>query len=123
MFECFRGWKRKAGLLSLVVTCLFVAAWVRSMIVVDILGIVSETTSRVLVSGNHEFLWAHERNSQKRPSSVVWQTFPNKPGIIGSSRHGILSIPYWSIVLPMTALSACLLLSKRRQPIQAERTA
>ena len=35
MFEFFRGWKRKAGVATLVMACTLAAAWVRSLFVTD----------------------------------------------------------------------------------------
>lgn len=84
MRDFFRGWRWKLGIVTLVMACVFAVGWVRSLSDPD-----------VLIDGV---------GSTK--GFVSMTSFDGDFGIV-------FFIPYWSIVLPLTLLSACLLLSKR----------
>ena len=147
MYQYFRGWRRKAGCITLALACVFIVIWVRSLIVVDTLQFDSGKFIREdLVSVRHHLIWGriYEEGAVTKPS---WRTSPIarvvtfdgfmeltrlnrswrfcgfsggkfqvKKSALGES--GFCVIPYWSIVIPLTMLSAFLLLSKRQEPIQ-----
>lgn len=109
MGEYFRGWKRKLGLVALVLACSFAAGWLRGVFRGELihlpnqLAIVNERHALSLVKPQKMPNWPSFIHSQYR----VWNGFELAP---------ILSVPYWSLVLPLTAVSAWFLLSRQPQP-------
>ena len=162
MGEFFRGWRRKIGLLTLLMACVFAAGWVRSQYKCDnfvrrnaqwrdcIVSVdgrlmlhrtvpLNEGPGYIRLFGN-EFEWTSRDVSSvagfeldadgKRPpfnafdrlDHVLWRldwagfTFGaslKKPSLV--RRLDLVLIPYWSIVVPLTLLSAFLLLWKPRK--------
>jgi len=161
MGEFFSPWRRKFGVMTLVMACAFMAGWVRSLCHFDNVAIpVGKHTVFALQSnfGDIALMWMWE--SKDGPESIVkedgtvavyqlidptkivdWSTYPielenTRPNFMESSfpdarwywkwghflcgvenfasESGIASsvIPYWSIVIPSTLLSAYLLLRK-----------
>jgi hypothetical protein len=146
MREVFRGWKRKLGVVTLAMACGFIIGWVRSLSVMDVLQIGSGSrTMEHCVSTNGSLIWGRFRTED--PNSVIvfpiwgtsgsstieaflehanlrcnWRSFGFGRGDLNidsldRSRHTFWMIPYWSIILPLTVLSAFLLLTKPRQSI------
>lgn len=151
MREFYRPFRRKLGLLTLVMACLFVAGWVRSITFDDratfqfrrswMDGISSYDSSLIWVRIRKESTSgiAPTFSSAKRLDArevwrwpfVDWQwrklgfghgcdaggAKQNKNFIFHTSPTVVTVVPYWSIVLPLTAISAWLLLSKpKHQP-------
>ncbi|WP_010585466.1 hypothetical protein [Schlesneria paludicola] len=140
MREFFSGWKRKLGVLTLLMACLFAAAWTRSLGNLDLIYLNGKKTNLIVVSGCQKLQFAAGgRFSLVYPSSqeipnrqygVYWQPekllpsrsiidffeYPASEIKMYTDENGNeeAMIPYWSIVLPLTALSAYLLLSKPR---------
>jgi hypothetical protein len=127
----FHGWRRKLGVVTLVVACMFAALWVRSPTIDD------RITFPTFCNCSCE--------SESIFGRLVWQTVISEdteydlslrstqwgdgmpPRMFGddglfyfhrNGREGSLflelCIPHWSIVIPLTLLSAWLLLSKPR---------
>ncbi len=150
MSEFFRGWRRKSGVVTLMMACLFAAGWVRSQHIVDCIcvgrnpgrfhhlcsdtfGIWSaytcyrQTHQGVTTRLLPEF-WCRSFEKPFRPIAPDFEfstdhytvrTFcgfyfalatQNDDSIIEEESTWI--IPYWSIVIPLTFLSALLLLTK-----------
>ena len=148
MDEFFNPWRRKIGVLTLVMACVFLGGWVRSQ------GHNDEVN---FWTGPHE---THSLNSS--PTGICWMKrsnlHPNVPMTTGKfgwvafqswprdvcdpfrwstpqwqfafmgfhfakatidppdrGNLEIWIIPYWSIVIPLTLLSACVLLSMPRK--------
>ena len=144
MKEFFRGEKRKVGLLTLLMACVAMAGLVRSNFVLDVIEFqTSSTTTHLLLSVDNSLAWQKRNLNQPEPSSrfldwdclpplhlnspsvdIVWKwkwygfgvgEIPLQPSYI--SRVVMVIIPYSSIVIPLTLLSAALLLSRpRRSP-------
>lgn len=162
MGSYFKPLRRKIGVVTLVMACLFAAGWVRSSVVQDHAQICYQRSAHDLNSNGGRFQWDCYRDPEVirfgyGPPSFNWQTYErNQPAIDthwGRSRTnwqcgwlgvkvcygkvhthsgevhtagGIvfvnprmlnirsLEVPYWSIVIPLTLLSAYLLLSKPR---------
>ncbi|WP_010582197.1 hypothetical protein [Schlesneria paludicola] len=148
MREILRGWKRKTGLATLLLACLFCAGWIRGFFVEDVwqpptgvqLGNLHEDTIQyVFKSSAHGMTW--EKFEGLHGTKFGWQpgwgTDPTMPTdemenkVIGDIKwrwrwggfdfrdsqrndihHTRSKIPYWPIVLPLTALATWLLLSK-----------
>ncbi len=126
MGEFFRGWRRKAGLVTLAMALLLMAGWLRSYVIQDVLSINENRTLRLIVSFNGHFNsfnghlnWERLTPSVFLPTSsmpvVRWRSFPfNNPAVWRNSRALLWTVPYWAFVLPLTLLSAWLILIKPR---------
>ena len=112
MGEFFQGWRRKAGCLTLALACVLTVAWMRSRVVDDRLQLASQT----LISSAGSIAWLSD------PSGDVidWSSDPADPdGVVfllgyGRETRLIMSLPYWSLVLPPTLLSAWLIWGARK---------
>jgi len=162
MFEFFRGWRRKIGVQTLVLACVFMAGWVRSLSKVDSISVpcgdalygvqsidgridFSRTTNTeyppkfdwfsVELSSMRKF-WVDANGNPREidpwPRHEMewrwdWAGFHFGAGTASSFVAGIAKkrrdedymLPFWSIVIPPTLLSAFLLLLKA-QPIYSE---
>ncbi|WP_010584280.1 hypothetical protein [Schlesneria paludicola] len=138
MRKFFGGWKRKLGVVTLLLACLFMGGWFRSSVNTDQLTIrVDDHTVYWIISGSHVLGWIQVHSEDAFPETVKtrWEPWAKSPFSAvytiwwkdnGSARTGgsftkstarpntHLIIPYPVIVLPLTALSAWLLLSKPR---------
>ena len=154
MGEFFKGWRRKAGLVTLVMACLLMVGWLRSSVVLDWFCIDDdEPTSHSIDSGSGCLGWVRTfdtrsekqgtrgfsfpemgwmsriNSSENRWLDVAgWVDVPNERFVwryrwagfdfgeveIESIEMSIAVIPYWSLVLPLTLLSAWLILVKAR---------
>jgi hypothetical protein len=147
--EFFRGWRRKAGLVTLVISVALVGAWMRSAIIADVIQLKHEDSYQFIgsmlgsmrwsrwtspsVSGPQHswvpsFVWdSHDANAFQgdafEEAEVDWRwkwlgfeflhaTIRRPSGMNGQTSRW--SVPYWSLVLPLTVVSAWLLISKPR---------
>ena len=149
----FKPLRRKIGVVTLVLACVFMVAWVRSQVVVDAMSITCSRWQHFLFSDNFGIWWETDLISQKGrqvpffgdfskwylqsnkratpPPEAPDFEFAANPDIVLTSYgfyYAVLFsknqnpplvkstwiIPYWSIILPLTLLSAWLLLSKPR---------
>ena len=140
--EFFRGWRRKAGCVSLVLACVFAAAWIRSCNSLDYLYLRGMTNKWewVLISGGQKFyvlpamdLGTVTNAGRTQDEAKIYLL--NRPFYLGgryflhsmTAKHvqGIFAsmdapvpilsmIPYWIVVAPLTLASAYLLLVKPR---------
>jgi hypothetical protein len=140
MGELFRRWRRKTGCMTLVLACVAMGGWVRSQNHLDHVSLnLDDETIHAFNSTPFGIEWMKQRST-----GVQWFTgrirassnrsTPEKYDRIFESlfsasdlcgfRVGIgkdariLVVPYWFIVLPLTLLSAWLLLSKPRTAIK-----
>ena len=126
MGEYFKPLRQKIGVLTLAMACLFAAGWVRSMSRLDVICL---NGNYCFTSGGGRFLFSQAvkvrfvRPDRRMLVAVVSaeqtpmiQSWSASKVEIYSSFHEdkINSVPYWSIVAPMTLLSAWLLFSKPR---------
>ena len=140
--SCLKPWRRKIGVLTLVVACLCMAGWMRSFITFD----ASSAPSGQLISADGgiygelsveiplDFRFSYASTG----ANVKGRDYYNDPNMVRKFWHwrflgfaygfqpavreqAILFIfPYWSLVFPLTMLSAWLLLSKPRQAARVE---
>jgi hypothetical protein len=149
MSEIFRGWRRKAGCVTLAIACLLLVGWLRSLIVIDIYSTPGKE-SESLVSGLHGIAWwsndfgrdigngVHALGGWTTISSSYWKkgSHPHdldrikwhwrllgfgygediRPDYMMTYRY----IPYWSLVVPVTLLSAYLILWRPRRPVNSD---
>lgn len=125
----YRCWRRKAGVLTLGLACVFVWGWVRSLSVEDEFHFrtryLAVSTNGILyvtyfqdVDSLIQFWWSMDDSSSGLFEAILWSVNWNWRwqgfGYFCSEKGYLVSIPYWSIVLPLTLLSTYLLLSKPR---------
>ena len=151
MSTYFHGWRRKIGVVSLFLACVYMAGWVRSLTDEDCFCRVQRLGNTELISADGSIGWrqvvllysntstsmGHPANGYSRRKSRPIQLFPivsayhkwdsdldfrfagfafvSALATWNDIRSSIWIIPYWSIVLPLTLLSAWLLLSPPRK--------
>ena len=146
MAEFFKPWRRKIGVLTLVVALAFACGWMRSQSRADIFELQQRTFSLVFISGDNKFLlsWrcgfdaveeaTHNSNSVRfvvahdrlvNDKYLHWQSIlTNKVSMEGTRSDGSQPrlVPYWTVVFPLILLSAYLLLTKSRKLTQEKIT-
>jgi hypothetical protein len=104
MREFFRGWRRKAGCVTLVTACVFVAAWGRHLVFQDRIDIpVGDSIIWAIALIDDGILFTEYTNIELTPGTFLYR------------HNDSIVIPYWSTIIPLTAISAWLLLSKPRK--------
>ena len=146
MSDFFKGWRRKIGCVTLVMALVAMAGWVRSLLRQDIVSI-NVFPQQIAVESNlgtlHLFryenfvIWVQrgmppitrfqwENLDVSDAKSVVADRIASAASM-SLSNYGWDAVspsvmkcvvPYWSIVLPLTALAAYFLLSKPRKSNQ-----
>lgn len=136
MREFFRGWKRKAGVVTLLLACVFAAGWVRGLATEDCRVVNWGTVTYNFVSDQHGIrVLRAQTQGYSRPNETMLfsqpvdkraeplepKHYPRRWGFGGIQigRHDLefvqtvaCNVPHWVIVLPLTLFSAYLLLSK-----------
>lgn len=144
----FKPLRRKIGLTTLVVACVFAVGWIRSTVTFDNLIVNYRGSIYAIGSRSGKTTWSHmtvlglpnfeltanrpfisrqsraasEYNDSPVPFGHIrrnwngfeylhWDDMTDEP-----TRKTRWIIPYWSIVIPLTLLSAWLLLSPRQKP-------
>lgn len=137
MFEFFRGWRRKAGVVTLTVACVLAVGMVRSLSKVECIlfpigncfaGFVSIDARLGLgfeaaKPGNHQTnypVWqtrdciALEQLIDEGEPEWHWQYLGCHAVSEDDNSILLMFVPYWSIIVPVTLLSAYLLLRKQQ---------
>lgn len=141
----FHGWKRRIGILTLLMACVITAGWVRNSFFIESILVAFGRTSAA-------WLWSSDSalclETHQIDDDVQLDDFPVFPQFFSRNRNFSEDsiwrniedplfllhrkwcgfgfdvnddstirtvVPYWSLVLPTTLLSAWLLLSKPRQ--------
>jgi hypothetical protein len=136
MNEFFHGWRRKTGVVTLGLACILIAGWIRSLVISDCLGLPIGRTSEIrsdnqlLVGtwsdGPVDFNWARtawtteasSSNSRSNDPLVDWHVKWIGIGVghtrateMGTRIHrNHLFVGYWLLTIPLSALSAYLIL-------------
>jgi hypothetical protein len=105
MREFFKGWRRKTGVVTLMLACVFMACWVRSQTTYDVLSVCDCS----VLSYSGDFCFDYYARPNSHPTK--WES-----GAISRDME-FVGVPYSFVVLPLTLLSAYLLLSKPRKPV------
>ena len=160
MSEFFRGWRRKVGVVTLLMACTLTLIWLRSDVIRDKIDLCpsfywpqlpwyGEIVSLQGSLGWHRYEMESGNGgigtnspatfssfkvkhyfacSPKIEDTLVWQWKWGGFGYGAGKTHlrgmsaQVWIIPYWSIVIPLTLLSAYLLLSKPRNSTQKKIT-
>jgi hypothetical protein len=147
MWQFFHGWRRKMGLVTLVMAILFVECWARGHAVKDViqLGNGSGVVFDSIILSRHGLMWvryesldlsafgwtpgwsvvpieqaASLHSGESRivydvKSRWAWCGFDFCDASDADSRSVHRNIPYWSMAIPLTLLSAYLILCKPRK--------
>ena len=135
MREFFKGWRRKAGCVALVIACTLTVAWIRSHNTVDGLNISIGNRCHAIGSmrsGVAWFAWdstseqlkeewtvqshsAYEMGFHRRSLAEIVELWIRSAKEMGQLNPRAWAAPYWSIVLPLSLLSAYLILWKPRK--------
>ncbi|MEI8019815.1 MAG: hypothetical protein WCH39_16545 [Schlesneria sp.] len=149
MDEFFRGWRWKIGVMTLMLACVLMAGWVRSVVVQDTFVIpIGNKFSVQFVSAYHRLILGRHVTITGEPlrKRQLWTSIPAERkcwqlkielmtcrvefdsflyannGLVFNT--GISSwyfeFPYWIVVAPLTVASALLLLSKPHKPTQTK---
>ena len=120
MHEFFKGWRRKAGGVLLVLTCVLEVGWVRSFVVQDTVLI-----RNYCVGSDRGWIWWLEMpymDQWKWDSQTIDSDWNDETGINWVFGNQNCAIRYWSLVIPLTLLSAYLIVWKpRTRPAVAEK--
>ena len=157
MREFFKGWRRKAGVVALVMACAFASGWVRSLFRLDVTSFRPCQSLHCLISKDGELTYRRlspseadksfgglmslkwhsaEMNAYSRSNyknywndceihwHLHWSSFDfgattcevtqNNPTVTWRQREDNWQIPYYAVVIPLSVLSAYMLLSKPR---------
>lgn len=117
-----KGWRRKAGLVTLMLSIALFLAWMRSMIVTDTWWICIGGEFHQIHSLRGYFWW--ESRDCEETLKWSWSTYPTQywedigTQIVlvedsGSTR--LLRLAYWPFVVALTVLSACLIFWPNKQ--------
>ena len=144
MWEFVRPIRRRIGVVTLVLACVFMTGWVRSFFVADWI----EGSKFKFISFDGGGCWEHTENFHEflrklsistasaeyvqdeyrfSTRSARWKQqlfgfglktyggeYRKFGGIVYNTAFTVYRIPYWAVVIPLTLLSAYLLLAKRR---------
>lgn len=124
MGKFFNGWRREVGCVLLVMAAVFMGGWIRSEIAYDEVRISIGDHRPFLLSQKSSLYWGRWIDHARGSPSYGWRTFnlqaTDEWGSGWSSSGSVAysarpsQIPYWSITIPLTLLSACLILWKPR---------
>ena len=116
MREFFRGWRRKVGCVALMMACAKAGLWIRSRFASDRLEFVTSGRQQQLLSENGAITWAAWNLLDPADGRTCWRSEPH-PLLSGGGdairiSQGLahLSVNYSRLVLPLTLLSAHLIL-------------
>ena len=143
MGEFFKGWRIKIGVMTLVMACVFLGGWVRSRSTVDLMTLYYAKSNCIFVSGGERFLFVlgdkqvqSETNDRDEGVDYRIARWPDATKKLTTHWHSLnastvkvylsrinrdtiissyMMVPYWSIIIPLTLMSAWLLLSKPRK--------
>ena len=149
MWTCFKPWRRKFGAATLLMACAIAGGWLRSFSTGDKLVLDYDWSYLNVQSSSGGLNWYLSSHQLDMEGWSSWPLNPigaddplaayTNPGFqneikwrsqwngfdFGEMKFGEAVVkwyrtPYWSVVILLTALSAWLLLSKRRQPTKPE---
>jgi hypothetical protein len=120
MGEFFRGWRMKLGSVTLVMACIVASFWIRSMRIGERFSLpIGDNTDASLLSYNGRIvasLDSHPFGRRQFGFKSGYQ-FQAGPELWPIYHTFYFSCSDWGIAIPLTLLSAYLLLSKPRGPI------
>lgn len=133
MREFFKGWRRKAGCVALLMAVILNAGWIRNRVVGDCFWFTIGSRQHSILSLGDDLWWSSWSMAERDAPTTQWKLQPVNPNpeVFGRQiasierdfrnlestkerRFGGWRVHYWAIVVPMTILSALLILWKPR---------
>lgn len=133
MREFFHGWRRKLGCVVLLMACVIFMMWMRSLVIEDQIEIKPPDEWHRLVhhiESSHSVIswtaWSTALGQNRWRSvtagphreTILNEEWPQYQQGLGMRRIIQREVPYWVLVLPLTFLSAWLILGRQRQCAQ-----
>jgi hypothetical protein len=144
MREFFKGWRRKVGCVTLMMSLVLMAGWIRSTYCEDVLMLTNWPRRTAVDSLSGSLYWSTWEDPQERLrhspiihwdridalrvrepvtaemiQEAVSNSVTNFKRDVVSPKVINISIPYWSITIPLTLLTAYLILWKPRKRLQS----
>ena len=134
MSDFFRGWRRKFGVVTLVLAMVLIFWWVRSLFITDVLclreknrfleaylfdiiTVYSSDHVNVFASDGSSLIWL--RRKDRNPNDPSYSTYEASGDVLehmipqmNVSNPVVVYVPYPAIVIPLVLISLWLLLSK-----------
>ena len=123
MGDYFKGWRRKVGLLTLLLACVFMGGWVRAETVSDVVRFDFGRRQHRAFTIRNRIHWAsYESQCKYWDCPIAWATtdpfdfsiFFTLSEITPVKEYRAWELPYLTAILPLTLLSFFLLLTKPR---------
>lgn len=117
MREFFHGWRRKVGVVTLLMALAATTLWVRSVYLHDWVLLLDDEVSVESVGGR--IIVMHGRPHNVVGELLNWGSKTNEidaahTSYFMASRHRFV-VPHWPIAIPLTLISAYLILWKPRK--------
>lgn len=125
--EVFKGWRRKAGLIVLLLAVILIGGWFRSKVAEDSVRLsMPGGVDLYVTSFADKFHMTINRRQHVWNEQFHWYSEPigERPAYFAQKGQDWIRppIPYWQIVIPLTILSAYMILwpgkRKSAKPIQ-----
>lgn len=114
----FKPLRRKMGFVTMTLTCVFVAAWLQSLYASNLISIDAfESSPYLKLSPEGMSFWIGSRSAIEISDDELTWFFLGFNWLVADRIYPRLvhrTIPYYSVVLPLTALSVYLILSNPR---------
>ena len=132
MWDFFKGWRRKAGCVTLLMAALIAGSWIRSLALYEHAWGASGRFWIAHARGCIHVHVSYEQNWLFSSPSWGWQSTPDNDeesslsplwDWTSTSAWTAISVPHFGIVIPLTLLSAYLLLHKTRSKEDAKHDA
>lgn len=125
MREFFHGWRRKAGCIALLMASVLMACWIRSLRFTDSIAFPIQTRQYIVSTYQGVVFWAGLEAGfvewscefSKPPDEPLFAVRDDQllPTFESTDGMEVWTVPYWSVTIPLTFLSAYLLLWKPRK--------
>jgi hypothetical protein len=127
MYTFFHGWRRKAGVVSLLIAIAMIGGWIRSRFILDCVQLRDRDSMHQLDSFCGCVRWLRfDLVPQARRNNLASPFWASRPIDIRQGQVGFRwdqdnwAVPFWSITLPLTLLSAYLILWKPRKRVNSD---
>lgn len=124
MREFFKGWRRKAGCVTLVMACVLMSVWFRSLVFFDYVDFTTSDRQHEVFSIRGSLSWSswdlvgprtEHRQTEWGGSTITDDLIVLALAIPDDARPSCWTAPYWSFAVPLMLLSAYLILWNPRK--------
>ncbi|MDB5347284.1 MAG: hypothetical protein JWP89_5661 [Schlesneria sp.] len=145
MHTFFHGWRRKAGVITLAMACVVTCGWLRGRTHIDVVDYSMRFTTVSITSSRRGVMWESDTRPSEYPneaSGFQYNVYEEhgwyEPHFLQIEGHvfgfagflfywrettadvvggTLVNAPYWSIAVPLTLLSAYLIIWKPRKRV------